>query len=207
MRAGAQIKNKEHGIKKLEKVLAVTAALILALSAAGCSSSSDDDDDETGGADNALINQELKITETPQLLVKTDELKNISSLTISITNIYTSENVWWFSAVNAESADGDYTNIEWKSGEGSSCIYELQITDFSSYANRIYIAGCNSTATVTVTKKDAGAGSNTPSAAPDTGTSNSDSNSAVPVIQKQGILTLQSKIKKYILNQLRSIAI
>lgn len=115
-----------------------------------------------GGA-GELVSKELEISETPQLLVKADELKNISSLTISITNIYTSAESWWFSAVNSESTDGDYTDIEWKSGSGSECVYELKITDFSSYTNGIYIAGVSSTVTVKVTAEEGSASQDTPS--------------------------------------------
>ncbi|MBP3366749.1 MAG: hypothetical protein J6K96_07130 [Treponema sp.] len=164
-------------MKKLETVLAVTAAMILALSAAGCSSSSDDDDNETGGA-GELVSKELEISETPQLLVKADELKNISSLTISITNIYTSESDWWFGIVDENGEN--YQEIKWKSGESSECIYELSITDFSTYSNGIYIKGVSSTATVKATAEEGSASQDTPSnteTPSDTDTSSGDGNS------------------------------
>lgn len=177
VRACAQITGKEHTMKKLETVLAVTAAMILALSAAGCSSSSDDDDNETGGA-GELVSKELEISETPQLLVKADELKNISSLTISITNIYTSESNWWFGIVDENGEN--YQEIKWKSGESSECIYELSITDFSTYSNGIYIKGVSSTVTVKVTAEEGSASQDTPSnteTPSDTDTSSGDGNS------------------------------
>lgn len=177
VRACAQITGKEHTMKKLETVLAVTAAMILALSAAGCSSSSDDDDNETGGA-GELVSKELEISETPQLLVKADELKNISSLTISITNIYTSESNWWFGIVDENGEN--YQEIKWKSGESSECIYELSITDFSTYSNGIYIKGVSSTATVKVTAEEGSASQDTPSnteTPSDTDTSSGNGNS------------------------------
>ncbi|MDE7290521.1 MAG: hypothetical protein K2N58_00580, partial [Treponemataceae bacterium] len=68
--------------------------------------------------------------EEKTILETSDISEDIASIKITVTGITGSASDWWFWA-NTDGSTGD--KIEWKTGEGEACIYDVTITD----ANKI----------------------------------------------------------------------
>lgn len=159
VRACAQITGKEHTMKKLETVLAVTAAMILALSAAGCSSSSDDDDNETGGAvEFAGFGKEFSHSFDGSLnkIVNASDLESdFSALTITVYSYeYPGSDDWWVNIDYGTSWSDDKLGKDNGTWNDDKKGWSWTITDAALIAkfksNGIFIAG-NPTATAKVT--------------------------------------------------------
>lgn len=93
----------------------------------------------------------VSISQKYTKILSSSDYSNVTNLTIQISGINTKESDWWFCSATSTKY---VSSFNWKSGSGSSTIYELKIADLSAYPDGIYIYGINSTANIKIIKSN-----------------------------------------------------